>query len=217
MKIKHKYYNKIFSCFLIITLLVGSFIIFFSSFVDSPLNLKIMAVYSGSMEPTLKRGSMVFIKKEKKYSKGDIITFRSKPEDIETTTHRIVVIREASKGETTSYITKGDFNKTPDIKKVLKPLVLGKVIISIPWLGYIVIFSKTLAGLVILIVIPATIIIYSELINLKSEAIRLIRERKKRKLTMKEKIEEKIGEEIILVEKEVKKDIKKVFGKKKKL
>lgn len=138
-----------------------------------PGNYKLMVVLSGSMEPTIKTGSIVVVKPEKTYKVGDIITFRDSTQPQITVTHRIF---EASGS---AYITKGDANKTADTQERLKQNVLGKVIFSIPFLGYPVSFAKTQTGLIILVIIPSVIIIYSELLNIKNEALRLVRERKK--------------------------------------
>ncbi len=185
-------------------------ILFSTSAIPGGYNL--YAVMSGSMEPTIKTGSVIVVHKQPRYKIGDIITviqLNSK----ETITHRInQIIKKTNK---TEYILKGDANKSYDPQPIIQQRVIGKVLFSFPSIGYVTSFSKTLPGLIILIVIPATLIIYTELINIKNEAYRLIRERRKRKLTAFENVEEKVGEEIIAVEKEVKKDIKKIKGRKK--
>ena len=40
-------------------------------------NYKVMTVLSGSMEPTIKMGSIVVVKPQENYKIGDIITFTS--------------------------------------------------------------------------------------------------------------------------------------------
>ncbi|MCL4366902.1 hypothetical protein M1563_01915, partial [Patescibacteria group bacterium] len=62
---------------------------------------------------------------------------------------------------------------------------------------------KTPTGFILLVIIPATIIVYSELMNIKNETVKLLAERKRRKLNTSEKIEEKIGEELIKLDKQV--------------
>jgi hypothetical protein len=58
------------------------------------------------------------------------------------------------------------------------------------------------------------LIIYSELLTIKNEVQRLLKEQKKRKLTVKEKVELEIGEEEIKAEKGIKKLWKRLFKKK---
>ena len=76
-----------------------------------------MIVKSGSMEPAIKTGALVAVRPAAGYEAGDIITFRtSDNKKIDSTTHRVVE-KQAEDGEI-SYITKGDANKAPDIRKI---------------------------------------------------------------------------------------------------
>lgn len=130
---------------------------------------KLLVVKSGSMEPTIKTGSLVIDKTESVYQIDDIVTFKNPNNLTETITHRIYDIS----GNT--YITKGDANNASDKDKITESQIIGEVIFAIPYLGYIVAFSRTLPGLIILIIIPATIIIYDEMNTIKEE----IKNRKK--------------------------------------
>jgi signal peptidase len=199
------------------------------SAIDIPNGIKLFTVQSGSMEPTLKTGGLIISKPASSYEVGDIITFKAeKDKEVKnpknTTTHRITEKKEVE-GKTV-FITKGDANTTEDLNPVSEDLILGKTIFTLPHLGYPVAFAKTQTGLLILVIIPATIIIYSELMNIKNEAVRLLKERKKRKLSMLEKAEVAVGEEVMATEKEIKKvekelakdikDLKKVVKKEEK-
>lgn len=202
-KINIKIIGKIlYWMFLVVLILVAGLTAF--SALKLPGSYKLMAVQSGSMEPGIKTGSVVVVQPVADYEKGDVITFKDATKPKITVTHRIFEATESA-GKT-AYITKGDANKSSDTVPVSKDRILGKVVLSLPFLGYPIDFAKTREGLIILIIIPAVVIIYSELMNIKKESIRLIQERKKRKLTAKEEIEEKIGEEIIKVEKKIKKN-----------
>ncbi len=178
-----------------------------------PSGIRLFVVQSGSMQPAIKTGSIVVVKKSTSYAKGDVITFSAKKgSDIKNPknliTHRIIDIR--TDNDLTSYITKGDANNVEDFISPEREQVLGKVIFAIPYLGYPVSYAKTQTGFIVLIVIPATLIVYSELLHIKNEAKRLMQERKKRKLTKTEELEEKVGEEIM----EVEQDVKEMFKKK---
>ena len=129
--------------------------------------IKLLTVQSGSMEPALKMGSVVFVKSQENYQKGEIITFRTAGNLKDTTTHRIVGIEE--KDGTIYFQTQGDANKTPDGQLVPKDWVVGKVKFAIPYIGYPIAFARTLPGLIILIIIPATIIIYDEILKIREE------------------------------------------------
>lgn len=152
----------------------------FLSVSQAPGGFRLFVVQSGSMEPALKTGSVVLIAPEKEYQKGDIISFLTRPEaevsEAAVITHRVDSISE-NEGEL-SYITKGDANKKADQEKVLSDQVLGEVKLTIPFLGYAVDFAKTQLGVIILIVIPGTIIVYSELLNIKNELVKIYSRKK---------------------------------------
>jgi signal peptidase len=168
-----------------------------------PKSFRLFVVQSGSMEPTIKTGSLVIVQPQSQYKKNDVITFKIQPEaDIKNPnlliTHRIFDIKDV--GGQTFFITKGDANNAPDMEERPIGNVLGKVVFSIPYLGYPVGFAKTQTGFILLIVIPATIIIYSEAITIKNETAKLLAKRRKKKLSLEEKVEVEIGEEEIKAE-----------------
>ena len=168
-----------------------------------PGNYRLYTVLSGSMSPAIRTGSLVAVRPAPAYKKGDIITFVSLDNPKETVTHRVFALKTA--GGSTAYITKGDANSTADPAAVSPKAILGKTVLSVPLLGYPLGFAKTQLGFIVLIVIPAVLIIYNELLTVKKETVRLLKKRRKRKLTPKEELEEKIGKEIIAAEKAAKK------------
>jgi signal peptidase len=92
---------------------------------------------------------------------GDIICFQlSEPTSI---THRIINITDQG------FITKGDANEDPDQWIVKKENVIGKAILTIPFIGYIGYFVRTPTGFILLIVIPASLIIIMEIRNIVKE------------------------------------------------
>lgn len=123
-------------------------------------NYKIYLVQSGSMSPVINTGDLVVVKPNLKYKKGDIITFSSKNNF--NITHRIVEIKN-NKVE-----TKGDANQVTDQDLTDIDKILGKVFYIIPYFGYLIMFIKTIPGLIILIIIPSTIIVYSEFVQIKN-------------------------------------------------
>lgn len=78
-------------------------------------------VVTGSMEPTLRVGDLIVIKKEKKYSTNDIITYRS---DDDFITHRIVRI------DKNYFYTRGDANNSED-NKIVDSQIIGKTVFII--------------------------------------------------------------------------------------
>jgi signal peptidase len=138
---------------------------------------KALVVTSGSMETAVPAGSIVFINNSGAIQKNDIITFRMGPGPKLLTTHRVVDIRE-TRG-TVMYQTKGDAVKEPDIELVPAERVAGKVVFSVPFVGYPVAFAKTQMGVIMLVVIPAAIIVYEELKSIWREVAVLRRKVKK--------------------------------------
>jgi len=211
-KIKFKLIGKILYWIIIVVLLLIVTLIGLSA-INIPGGIKLYTVQSGSMEPTISTGSVILSKASDNYQVGDIITFKALKDKLVNnpqyiTTHRIYEIKTDNTGE--SYITKGDANNSPDIEPTSKDLILGKTLFSLPLLGYLIVFAKTREGLLFLIIIPSIVIIISELFSIKDQAKKLIEERKKRKLTLTEKIEVEIGEEEIKVEKWYRKIINKI-------
>ena len=151
--------------------------------IELPGGSRLFTVLSGSMEPAIKTGSMVLVSPQEKYIVGDVITFKTEAErnsrqPKETITHRITgIIMEEGMEE---YITKGDANSSQDGGKVDKGLVVGKTVLTLPYLGYIGAYAKTQAGLIILVIIPATLIIYSEMVSIKNEIVKMLIARQNR-------------------------------------
>ena len=141
-------------------------------------NVKLYVVLSGSMEPSIRTGSVVLIKHSREYTVGDVITFNSSGNVETVVTHRITSISEDN--GITKYETKGDANDASDFDLVLAPDVLGRILLSIPWLGYPVSFAQTQVGFILLIVLPVTIIIYGEILKIKTEVLKKIEDRKKK-------------------------------------
>lgn len=107
--------------------------------------IRILSVLTGSMEPKITRGSMIFVKDDEfdDLSEGDIITFFV---DKEIVTHRIVSIDQ----EYGDLLTKGDANQENDHGRVSKEAVIGKFIFGIPFIGGFLLKLKTPWGMLAL-------------------------------------------------------------------
>ena len=92
-------------------------------------------VVSGSMEPAIPVGSMVYSAQTEPSTlqTGDIIVFHSDEAGDTPVTHRVVENRVAN-GE---IITKGDANEQNDASPVTYANVLGKLVLHVPMLGYL--------------------------------------------------------------------------------
>lgn len=151
------------SCWLILLLLILIAGLINFSVLDIQGRYKLLVVQSGSMEPAIKRGSLVVIDKAGDYQKGEVITYHNQRGSRMTTTHRIVKI------EDNGFVTKGDANEAVDSNLIRKDLILGKVSLVIPFAGYPISFANTLPGLIILVVIPATMVVCDEILSIKNE------------------------------------------------
>jgi signal peptidase I len=114
---------------------LGFFLILFLLLLFSAINPWIHArvIISGSMEPTIKTGSMVIVIPQDEYQHGDIIAFIDP--HIGGNVHRIV--GEVSRGGVTFFITKGDAATRPDRTPVPIERIEGKIVMIFPYLGYI--------------------------------------------------------------------------------
>ena len=127
---------------------------------------KSFAVVSGSMEPAIKTGSIVFTHTVdlKTIKKGDIIAFTSPSNSKDTILHRVDSIKTT---EPLTFSTKGDANNSPDAWDVMDVGVKGVYFGAIPFLGYVAAFVKKPLGFGIIVGIPALLFIISQIFNIK--------------------------------------------------
>lgn len=120
------------------------------------LGLQILVVMSGSMEPHYHVGSIIFVKDvpPESLQVGDDITFRITDKTVAT--HRIVEI--LPDGSSLRFRTKGTANTTTD-DPVPQDRVLGKVVGTIPLLGYAFDFVKKPPGTFIAVAIAAIMVV----------------------------------------------------------
>ena len=100
------------------------------------LGYKPVAVYSGSMVPTLRVGSLAVDRSVPSASVqvGDVITFDDPYVRGRLVTHRTVRIFQTKRG--LAYRTKGDANDARDPWTIRLPGQVGRVAFSIPYAGY---------------------------------------------------------------------------------
>lgn len=121
-------------------------------------------VQSGSMEPAIMTGDIILIHSQGNYVKNDVVTFHGT--DGRIVTHRIIEILQ--KDRKSFFSTKGDANRSEDEDSITQDKIIGKVSLVVPKLGYLVAFSKSLPGLIILAIIPAALFILDELLKVKN-------------------------------------------------
>lgn len=127
----------LFSCILAVALCLCVMIFFF--------HIKPVVVVSGSMEPEIPVGSLVFIDQhDQSVDPGDVLAYR-----IGDTMDTIIVHRVVDQNNDGTYITKGDSNDTADPASVTKQQIVGKEIFCVPKAGKVR-FICSKAGLLII-------------------------------------------------------------------
>lgn len=121
---------------------------------------QVFTVLSGSMEPTLHVGSLVYVRKAdpQDLKPGDVITYMVS----ETTvvTHRITgVVPDDVEPDTLWFSTKGDANDTEDTALVHYRNILGRAVFSIPYLGYLSHYIQNPPGLYVALGCGAVLLI----------------------------------------------------------
>lgn len=115
---------------IIIKLLYILISIYLIIFIPSIWGEKPLVILSGSMEPILKVGGILYYQEENinDFNEGDVLVYQLNDHII---SHRIVKVLDDS------FITKGDNNKSIDTYEVLNYQILGKgTNWSIPYIGY---------------------------------------------------------------------------------
>ncbi len=145
---------------------------------------EIYTVLSGSMEPTYKVGSVIYVKEVNadELKKDDTITFKLTEETIAT--HRIVNVVEENNER--KFETKGDANENNDEGYVTEDRILGKAIFTIPYLGYLAEFIQTKHGLMITLGVGVGLTVLVMLLDELTKD-----EKNKKKEQLKEEKEEK--------------------------
>lgn len=126
-----------------------------------------LAIPTGSMRPTMPPGSLALVRQVPVSSLrvGDIITYVDPLNVHKTITHRIVqtyVIASHVPG----FVTKGDANTASDLP-IPGGSVQGKVIWHMPYLGRVLSWTRSWAGIAILVYLPALLIIIEEIKRLR--------------------------------------------------
>lgn len=116
-------------------------------------------VVSGSMEPELPVGALVWIHKQDVYSPGDVVTYE---ENGSLVTHRLISVQ----GDTA--ITKGDANNTED-SPIAVTQICGKVAAVWYGAGNIMLFLRSPAVILMIILFSGLIIFLPKRFNRKEK------------------------------------------------
>lgn len=116
------------------------------------------------MEPEISVGSVVFSQKSALYNIGDVVSFDKQGITI---SHRLVEV--IYKNNQAYYRTKGDANNSEDLGEISEKQIIGKEIWQIPYLGYLIVFLKTIPGFLLLFGTPGILYILLEMKTIKEE------------------------------------------------
>jgi len=126
------------------------------------------------MEPTLHVGDLLIVQGGIKPEEinvgpktGDIIVFRRPGRPDEFVVHRAVGV--VIRGGKYYFRTKGDNNPVPDSWLVPEDYIIGKVIWSIPLLGYVKIYLGTPIGMAAIIILIGALVIIEALPSFNEE------------------------------------------------
>ncbi len=158
---------------LIVFAFSGSFLIYYIMQVSLNTKTPMVVVVSGSMEPNLLKGDLLFLKGKDPESikngteegkEGDIIVFNA--QDLpgwihaprEPIVHRVI---DKMYNNGWFFLTKGDANPTPDNGWVPETRIIGVVVGRIPYIGWVKILLTDSGLLIPLLVIVSALLIIS--------------------------------------------------------
>jgi signal peptidase len=124
------------------------------------LGLQVYTVLSGSMEPNYHVGSIIYVQDvdPADLKVGDVISFMLSENTVAT--HRIIeVLPDENDPNVIRFRTKGDNNDIPDTNPVHCNNVLGKVVGTIPLLGYVSDYIQHPPGTYVVLAIAAILVL----------------------------------------------------------
>lgn len=123
-------------------------------------NLGVYNVVSSSMSPSIKKGSILITRPSSTYVVGDVITFLDPRNSAVKITHRIEKIESDETG--LKYITKGDSNDNVDPWNIREEMVVGSVVLNIPFIGLFIPILKSPFGSLLFVILPLGAIFFME-------------------------------------------------------
>lgn len=165
------------SLFFSVLFLIFSLVVLFSTKIQTPNKQRPLVVQTGSMEPIIGVGSLIFPKTNDgiitpidltfpKYKIGDVIVFK-KQQGNSLISHRVIGVKNEK--DNVIYKTKGDANNTPDSFFVSEKNIIGRVGFYLPYIGYLINLFKLPYIYFSLIAIPGMYVLYKEIFFLIAE------------------------------------------------
>lgn len=135
------------------------------------LGLEAYVVTSGSMEPSVPEGAILYNQDlvTSQLEVGDVITYIPNPNqsDADRITHRIIRVNQTE--DSRQFKTQGDANLDPDPGWVSDYQIIGQELFTIPYLGYMVRFLSSPITLILLLIIPSVILLKTHIEKLHKE------------------------------------------------
>lgn len=127
-------------------------------FFDFPTAGRIVVVRSGSMEPAVPLGSLVWLRPSDFYAAGEVIAY-SHPDSNNAQTVVLHRIESKIKNDTVSFRTKGDANTSVDAFNVTESDIIGKMEFQIHLVGYVVSWLRSQVGVLVTVIFPVVLFI----------------------------------------------------------
>jgi len=182
--VAHKAVRYLGNVFFVGSLIFATLLVFFlvqsrlSGGVPAVAGHQLYIVGGGSMSPTFSAGSVVLVRPQEASTVriGDIVTYRDPDAGATATivTHRIVGI---SQSEPLSFTTRGDANHANDPLPLPSSNLIGRVAYVIPYLGFVFSFMQTRVGMLVMLILPASLVIVVEVRKLMGYARSIDNER----------------------------------------
>lgn len=161
--------KKLFKIFewVIFVVMLCVIVIIASPFLLMKQSISSYSIASGSMEPTVDIGTLIFVKQipVDTLRKGDIIAFADPTDKARVILHRIYSVTQSP--TTRTFQTKGDNNRASDAWIVRPAMLKGKLLFTISYLGYLSELLKTPPGFGIMIGFPALLFIFLSIRNIR--------------------------------------------------
>ena len=140
---------KLASRIIYIVLLVLVLFVLTALMIPQLFGVKVKAVVSGSMEPEIPVGSIVYVVPTQQVVVGDVVTYKTKTDVY--VTHKVIYAEDGV------LQTQGTANDVADAP-ITADSILGKVRLHIPLLGYVVLFVSSGAGKLIALIAVAALV-----------------------------------------------------------
>jgi signal peptidase I len=130
-----------------------------------------LVVLSGSMRPAIEVGDLLVVGPvaPDRIKVGDVLSYRTAERPDIVVTHRVVGISLDPQGRL-SVQTKGDANDSVDTVSVDQGSLVGRVLYSIPRLGYVVEFTKRPQGRIAWVGVPGLLLALDYVMALRRQS-----------------------------------------------